>query len=100
MKKLSNFKLLFKYFKKDKLKLFLYVFLVLCTYMPALISAYFWGKALEDLDYFGDRKDEIKAKAKTASDVWIEYDKSRYKDDELFDKFIIDIQKLKKEDLL
>ncbi len=49
MKKLSNFKLLFKYFKKDKLKLFLYVFLVLCTYMPALISAYFWGKALEDL---------------------------------------------------
>lgn len=49
MKKLRNFKLLFKYFKKDKLKLFLYVFLVLCTYMPALISAYFWGKALEDL---------------------------------------------------
>lgn len=49
MKKLSNFKLLFKYFKKDKLKLFLYIFLVLCTYMPALISAYFWGKALEDL---------------------------------------------------
>ena len=49
MKKLSNFKLLFKYFKNDKLKLFLYVFLVLCTYMPALISAYFWGKAVEYL---------------------------------------------------
>ncbi len=49
MKKLSNFKLLFKYFNKDKLKLILYVFLVLFTYVPTLISAYFWGKAVEYL---------------------------------------------------
>ena len=49
MKKLSNFKLLFRYFKNDKLKLVLYIILVLFTYMPALISAYFWGKAVEFL---------------------------------------------------
>ena len=49
MKKLSNFKLLFKYFNKDKFKLFLYAFLVLLTYVPTLISAYFWGKAVECL---------------------------------------------------
>ncbi len=49
MQKLKNFKLIINYLKHDKFKMILYVFLVLCTYIPALFSAYFWGKALEDL---------------------------------------------------
>ena len=49
MKKLNNFKLLFKYLNKDKFKIFLYILLVLLTYVPVLSAAYFWGKALEYL---------------------------------------------------
>ncbi len=49
MQKLKNFKLILDYLKEDKFKMILYVFLVLCTYIPALFSAYFWGKALEQL---------------------------------------------------
>ena len=51
-------------------------------------------KALEDLRYFGDKGMEIKAKTKTASDVWIEYDKPRYEEDIIFKTLITDIQKL------
>ena len=50
--------------------------------------------ALEDLKYFGDRGNDIKEKVRNASDVWIEYDKSRYEDDEIFKTLICDIQKL------
>ena len=49
MKKLSNFKILWHYLKQDKLKLFLYIFLVIVTYLPALLSAFFWGLAVEYL---------------------------------------------------
>ena len=49
MEKLKNFKILWKYLKKDKLKLFLYLFLVIITYIPALLSAFFWGLAVEYL---------------------------------------------------
>ena len=49
MKKLNNFKLLFKYLNKDKLKICLYILLVLFTYVPVLSAAFFWGKALEKL---------------------------------------------------
>ena len=49
MKKLKNFKLLWKYLKKDKIKLFLYLLLVILTYIPALLSAFFWGLAVEYL---------------------------------------------------
>ena len=49
MKKLDNFKLLFKYLKKDKLKIIVYILLVLSTYVPVLSAAYFWGKGLENL---------------------------------------------------
>ncbi len=52
-------------------------------------------KALEDLKYFGDKGMEIKNKVQTASDVWIEYDKTRYEDDEIFKQLIIDIQSIK-----
>ncbi|MBQ8132669.1 MAG: ABC transporter ATP-binding protein [Bacilli bacterium] len=47
MKKAKSFKILFHYLKKDKLKMILYIFLVLMTYLPALCAAYFWGKAVE-----------------------------------------------------
>ena len=49
MKKKNSFKILWQYIKEDKLKLFLYIFLVILTYLPVLFSAYFWGKALEYL---------------------------------------------------
>ena len=56
MKKAKSFKVLFHYLKDDKLKLFIYVLLVLLTYLPALLAAYFCGRALEVLllkDVFG-----------------------------------------------
>ena len=49
MKKAKNFKLIWNYLKQDKLKIIIYVFLVLSTYLPSLIAAYFWGRALEVL---------------------------------------------------
>lgn len=48
MKK-SGFKLLWNYLRKDKLMVVIYIFLILLNYLPSLISAYFWGKALECL---------------------------------------------------
>ena len=50
--------------------------------------------ALVDLEYFGEEGESIKDKVKTASDVWIEYDKKRYQDDEIFKNLIDDIQKM------
>ena len=49
MKKLNNFKLLFKYLNKDKFKIIIYILLVLLTYVPVLSAVYFWGRALEKL---------------------------------------------------
>ena len=43
------FKIIWFYLKDDKLKVFIYILLVLSTYFPALLSAFFWGKALEAL---------------------------------------------------
>lgn len=45
----SSFKILWHYLKKDKLKLFLYVVLVLSTYLPVMLIPVFEGKALEFL---------------------------------------------------
>lgn len=47
MQKAKNFKLLFKYLKEDKIKIVVYILLVLTTYLPALLAAFFWGKAVE-----------------------------------------------------
>ncbi len=49
MKKLKNFKLLFSYLKEDKLKMIIYLILVLSTYLPLLTAAYLWGMAVEEL---------------------------------------------------
>ncbi len=49
MQKAKNFKILFHYLKNDKFKVIIYIFLVLMTYLPALLAAYFWGRAVEEL---------------------------------------------------
>ena len=56
MKKFSTFKVLFHYLKDEKLKLAIYIFLILMTYLPSLAAAYFFGVALEKLvakDFYG-----------------------------------------------
>ena len=50
-------------------------------------------KMLEDLEYFGEEANIIKDKINYPSDVWIEYDKNKYKDDKIFETLIDDIQK-------
>ena len=49
MKKINSFKILFYYLKDEKLRLFIYMLLVLMTYLPSLATAFFWGIALESL---------------------------------------------------
>ncbi len=49
MKKAKNFSILLNYLKHDKLKIFIYIILVLLTYLPALMAAYLWGRAIEYL---------------------------------------------------
>ena len=49
MKKTKTFKIIWQYLKDDKLKLFLYIFLVFLSYMPPLFNAYIFGSALEQL---------------------------------------------------
>ncbi len=49
MKKISSFKILFYYLKKEKLRLFLYIILVLLSYLPSLGTTYLWGVAVEQL---------------------------------------------------
>ena len=49
MKKISSFKILFHYLKDEKIKLFIYIILVLLTYLPSLGTAFFWGVAVEKL---------------------------------------------------
>ncbi len=49
MKKIKNFKLLFSYLKGDTLKIIIYIILILMSYLPALVAAYFWGMAITEL---------------------------------------------------
>ena len=49
MKKKNTFSIIFKYLKNDKLKLFIYLVLVLFSYLPGFLAAFFWGFALEKL---------------------------------------------------
>lgn len=41
--------MLWEYLKDEKLRLFIYVFLVILTYLPSLLASFFWGIALEAL---------------------------------------------------
>ena len=49
MKKKNTFSIIFRYLKNDKLKLFIYLVLVLFSYLPGFLAAFFWGYALEKL---------------------------------------------------
>ena len=49
MKKMKNFKILFRYLKDEKVKLFLYILLVVLSYLPSLLGVYYWGLAVEKL---------------------------------------------------
>jgi len=49
MEKKTGFQLIFHYLKDDKGKLFLYLILTILTYIPALLSSFFWGFAIEGL---------------------------------------------------
>ncbi len=47
------------------------------------------------LIFFEERKKEIEKASNCASDIWIEYDKPKYKDDNVFESLINEIQKIK-----
>ena len=49
MKSLKYFKILFRYFKNDKLKLFLYIILTTAQYFEPLINAFIWANAFQAL---------------------------------------------------
>ena len=53
-----------------------------------------YNKAREDLAYYGNRADEIDSNSKTASDFWIEYDRPRYDNDEIFKTLIEDVKNI------
>lgn len=53
-----------------------------------------YNKAREDLAYYGTRADEIDSNSKTASDFWIEYDRPRYDNDDIFKTLIEDIKNI------
>lgn len=49
MKKMKNFKILFRYLKDEKVRVFLYILLVVLSYLPSLLGVYYWGLAVEKL---------------------------------------------------
>ena len=48
-KKDGAFRMIFHYLKDDKFKIFIYVLLIICTMIPGLATAYFFGLATENL---------------------------------------------------
>ena len=55
IKKISSFRILFHYLRDEKIRLIIYIVLVLLTYLPSLATALFWGLAVERL-VLGDFK--------------------------------------------
>ena len=47
MKKLKQFKILFRYLKEDKLLLFIYLFFSILRYFEPLLNAFIWANAFE-----------------------------------------------------
>ena len=47
MKGLGNFKILFRYFKKNKLELSLYLILTILKYFEPLANAFIWARAFQ-----------------------------------------------------
>ena len=48
-KKKMKLNIIMRYLKGEKLRLFIYLFLVIITYIPALLTSFFWGYAIEGL---------------------------------------------------
>lgn len=49
MKNLKKFKILFQYFKKDKIRFITYIVLTIIKYMEALVNAFIWSFAFQAL---------------------------------------------------
>lgn len=45
----KNFKIIWRYLRGHKLKLFIYIILTVCTMLPSVLVPYIWGKTLEAL---------------------------------------------------
>ena len=48
-KKIKPFRIIFNYLKDDRLKTITYCLLVILTYVPVLLTSFFWGFAIEGL---------------------------------------------------
>ena len=53
-----------------------------------------YDKTREDLVYYGARAGEIDSKSHTASDFWIEYDRPKYDNDDIFKSLIEDLKNI------
>lgn len=51
-----------------------------------------FDRTKKDLEYMGNRAEEIKQKSKNASDFWLEFDKPKFEKDEIFKRLIEEIQ--------
>lgn len=58
-----------------------------------LQGAFSYENARKDLPFYGDRAEEIDKASKTASDFWINYDRPKYEDNEMFKDLLNEIQK-------
>lgn len=54
-----------------------------------------FDKIKQDLEFYGDRANQIEKLSKNPSDIWIEYDRPIYKDDAIFNDLIEKIKNLK-----
>ena len=52
----------------------------------------------EDSLRYGSKKDSIRKESKTASDFWLEYDKSIFANEPIFEELLNEIKLLTKED--
>ncbi len=48
-KKIKPFRIIFYYLREDKFKVFMYCLLVMASYIPALLTSFLWGFAIEGL---------------------------------------------------
>ena len=58
-----------------------------------LQGVFSYENARKDLPFYGDRAEEIDKASKTASDFWINYDRPKYEDNEMFKNLLNEIQK-------
>lgn len=60
-----------------------------------LKGVFSYERAREDLPFYGNRASEIDKASNCASDFWVEYDRPKYDDDEIFKTLIEDIKNIK-----